>query len=86
MGSEDLLRRLQDRPFRPFQVHLSDGSVFAIPEREMVIVGRSSAVLPSRFGEDSEGRRLAEDWRTVSLIHVVQFSEAPKNGNGNGKA
>jgi hypothetical protein len=86
MRAEDLLRRLQDRPFKPFQVHLSDGSVFAVSEPEMVIVGRSSAVLPSRFGQDTEGRRLAEDWRTVSLVHIVQFSDVNGDGgNGNGQ-
>jgi hypothetical protein len=48
----------------------------------MVIVGRSTAVLPSRFGKDAEGRRSAEHWRTVALIHVVQFSNLNESRNG----
>lgn len=82
MRAEDLIDRLQDHPFRPFRIHLSDQTVLDVPEPAMVIVGRSSAVLPSRFGQDDEGRRLAERWRTISLMHIVQFSDAEDDGNG----
>jgi hypothetical protein len=79
---EDLLNRLYDHPFRPFRIHLSDGSALDVPEPAMVIVGRSTAVLPSRYGRDAEGRRLAEHWRTVVLVHVVQFSDLDEKRNG----
>ena len=82
MRPEDLRNRLDDQPFRPFRVHLSDGSTIEVPHRDMVIVGRSTAVLPSRFGEDEEGRTLAERWRTVDLIHMVQFTEIDDTPNG----
>jgi hypothetical protein len=82
MRAEDLNNRLHDQPFRPFRVHLSDGSLLEIPHAGMVIVGRSTAVLPSRFGTDDEGRPLAERWRTVDLVHVVQFSDLDEPVNG----
>ncbi len=82
MRSEDLLNRIYDEPFRPFRIHLSDGTLLDVPEPAMVIVGRSTAVLPSRFGTDSEGHPLAEHWRTISLIHMVQFSDLKDDGNG----
>jgi hypothetical protein len=82
MRPEDLLDRLQDRPFQAFRIHLSDGTVLDVPEPGMVIVGRSTAVLPSRFGLDEEGRRLAEHWRTISLVHMVQFSDLAEGTNG----
>ena len=50
MRAEDLLSRLQDEPFRPFHIHLSDGTTLEVPQGGMVIVGKSSAVLPSRLG------------------------------------
>ena len=71
MRAEDLLDRLEDHPFKPFRVHLSDGTALDVAEPGMVIVGKSSAVLPSRFGKDEEGRRLAEHWRTIALVHIV---------------
>jgi len=48
----------------------------------MVIVGRNTAVLPSRFGRDEEGRLLAESWRTVALLHIVQFSDLKEKTDG----
>jgi len=82
MRPEDLLNRLHDEPFRPFRIHLSDGSSLEVPDKSMVIVGRSSAVLPSRFGLDEEGHSLAEHWRTVALVHMVQFSDLSETTNG----
>ncbi len=82
MRPEDLLDRLEDRPFKPFRIHLSDGTTLSVPEPGMVIVGKSTAVLPSRFGRDEEGRRLAEHWRTVALVHIVQFSDLDESTNG----
>ena len=79
------MTRLHDEPFRPFRTHLSDGMVLEVPERAMVIVGRSTAVLLSRFGRDEEGRLLAESWRTVALVHMVQFSDLNEKTNGRRK-
>jgi hypothetical protein len=79
---EDLRNRLDDQPFKPFRIHLSDGSSIDVLYRDMVIVGRSTAVLPSRFGKDEEGRPFAERWRTVDLIHMVQFADIDEAANG----
>ena len=75
MRPEDLLNRLEDHPFKPFRMHLSDGSSVDVIDPHMIIVGRSSAVLPVRFGQDEEGRRLVERWRTVAQVHLVQFTD-----------
>ncbi len=85
MRAEDLLNRLADEPFRPFRIHLSDGSVLDVPQAGMVIVGKSSAVLPSRFTRDEEGRRIAARWRTIALLHIVQFSDVDDRARGNGR-
>lgn len=81
------MSRLEDEPFRPFRVHLSDGSSIEVPQAGMVIVGKSTAVLPSRFEFDEEGRRIAARWRTIALLHIVQFSDLnePRGGNGKGR-
>lgn len=79
----DLLRRLDDRPFRPFRVHLTNGTVIDVPKAGMVIVGHSTAVLPTRFATIEAGKRVAEDWRTIDLVHIVQFSDLQDKPNGN---
>lgn len=81
MTASDLLSRLEDQPFRPFRIHISDGTVLELTQPGMVIVGETSAVLPTMFGTDEDGRRLAKRWRTVALDHITQFSDV-ESSNG----
>ena len=60
MRAEDLQKRLDERPFDPFRIHLVDGSTINVTEPGMVIVGLATAVLPSQFGADEQGRPVAE--------------------------
>ena len=81
MRAKDLLNRLNDQPFRGFRIHLSDGSAIPVTEPGMMIVGVSSAVLPTEYGRD-EGERVATRWRTVALSHMVQFSDLDESVSG----
>jgi hypothetical protein len=81
MTATDLNHRLYDTPFRPFRVHLSDGSNIPV-NAGMVLVGESSAVLPTEVGHDSDGYPLVRRWRTISLAHIVQFSGADEPVTG----
>jgi hypothetical protein len=74
MRAKDLINRLSDHPFKGFRIHLSDGSAILVNEPGMIIVGPSSAVVPTEFGRD-QGERVATRWRTVALAHMVQFSD-----------
>lgn len=85
MRAADLLRRLDDKEFKPFRVHLSDGTKINVNQPGMAIVGLSSAVLPTKF-TSAEGRRVAFNWRTIALSHIVQFSDLPARRNGKGRA
>ena len=78
----DLLNRLHDRRFSPFRVHMSDGTVLEVLQPGMVIVGETTAVLPTLWGADDEGRRFAQRWRTLDLSHMTQFSDLEQS---NGK-
>lgn len=74
MTTAGLLNRLQDQPFSPFRVHLSDGTVLDVLQPGMVIVGETTAVLTTLWGTDEEGRRFARRWRTLALAYMTQFS------------
>ena len=74
MRIRDLIHRLHDEPFRGFRIHLSDGSSIPVMNPGMIIVGPSSAVVPTEFGK-AEGERVVTRWRTVALAHMVQFSD-----------
>jgi hypothetical protein len=75
MTPADLLNRLHDQPFRPFRIHMSDGSVLEVTNPGMSIVGETSVVLPTMWGYDVDGTRLAKRWRTLALGHITQFSD-----------
>jgi hypothetical protein len=75
MRPKDLLDRLRDHPFKPFRIHLSDGTRLDVSQPGMIIVGKSSAVLPSQWSKDEEGYRIAKHWRTIALAHIVQFGD-----------
>lgn len=81
MRVKDLINRLSDRPFKGFRIHLSDGSTIVVNDPGMIIVGPSSAVVPTEFGRE-QGERVATRWRTVALAHMVQFADTDEAVSG----
>jgi hypothetical protein len=75
MQLQDFLKRFYDVPFRPFRVHVSDGSVVEVSQQGLVIPSETTLILPTLFGTDEEGHQYAKRWRTISLDHVTQFSD-----------
>ena len=74
-----MIHKLEDQPFQPFRIHLDDGRTIDLREPGMVIVGLSSAVLPTEFGKEEEGLRIVKRWQTISIAHIVRFTDL---GNG----
>ena len=85
MQPHDLNQRLYDQPFRPFRLHLSDGSSIPVTNSGMVLVGESSVILPVEMGHDAQDFPLVKRWRTVALAHMVQFSDIGEAVSGKGK-
>ena len=82
MTAEDLNHKIYDQPFRPFRMHLSDGSTIPVNNGGLILVGESSAIVPTELGRDSEGHPLVRRWRTVALAHIVQFSDVDEPVTG----
>jgi hypothetical protein len=82
MRAADLMQRLEDAPFKPFRIHLSDQTTIDVTRPRMIVVGRSTAILPTEFELDEDGHRIARHWRTVALVHIVQFSDLDERVNG----
>lgn len=76
----DLLRFVQERPFRPFRLTLTDGRTMDIHHPELVIVGQSTAAIgiPSPRYAEPVSDRLVE----VSLLHVMQLEHLPEANAG----
>src|SRR5205823_989469 len=76
----DLYRKLRDHPFKPFRIRLVNNTTYDIPEPWMVIPGDTSAVVVTHVRRDDKGYEIAEDWRTISIAHLLEFSDlARKN-------
>ena len=82
MTTVDLNHRLYDKPFKPFRIHLSDGSSIPVTNAGVVLVGESSAILPTELARDTEGYPVVKRWRTVVLAHMMQFSDLDEPVSG----
>jgi hypothetical protein len=82
MNSEDLLRKLEDRPFHPFRIRLVNNSTYDILDPGMILVGDSSAVVATQPIRDDAGHLVTTGWRTVSISHMLEFSDPNKRSNG----
>lgn len=75
MTEGDLKRRLDDVPFAPFRMHLSDGTVIDVTEPGLVIFDETAVTLPARLRRNDHAEVEASRWRTVSIDHIVMFSD-----------
>jgi hypothetical protein len=82
MPPEDLRKKLQTRPFRPFRIHLSDGAEYDVMHPELLLLGRRSLVLGLASRPEEV---LYERTIDIELIHIVRMESiettAPR-GNG----
>jgi hypothetical protein len=85
MTAANLNQRLYDQPFKPFRVHLSDGTAIPITNSGPVLVGETSVVVPTEMGHDTHGYPLVKRWRTLALAHMVQFSDIDEPVTGKGR-
>jgi hypothetical protein len=75
MKSNDLNRKLSERPFQPFRLKTVNNTVYDVRNPNLVIVANSSAVLATREARDAKGRVTRIDWRTISIQHIVEFAD-----------
>ena len=75
MTFQDLARRLNDAPFKPFRIRMVNNTVYDVLDPGMIIVGESSAVIVTQQTRDDQGHRIATDWRTISISHIIEFAD-----------
>lgn len=66
MTSQDLLRKLDGAPFKPFRMKMVSDVSYDVRDPGMVIVGDSSAVVATEDIRDADGHAVTTDWRTIS--------------------
>ena len=69
MTAEDLIELLEERPFRPLRLRLTDGRSYEIRHPEMAIVTPSIVAIGLA---PAGGTRLAERITHCSVAHIVE--------------
>ncbi len=72
MPRQDIERELRRRPFRPFRMHLTDGTSSEVLHPELVLLGRRSLVLGLAASAEETFYERAVD---VDLIHIVRMED-----------
>lgn len=83
MSPIDLVQSIRKRPFEPFRVQVSDGTVYDVRHPELVMVGLGSISIGVPAAGQSQP--VYERVETISLQHVVKLlplPAAPVSGNG----
>jgi hypothetical protein len=85
MTAEELLELLEDRPFRPLRLHLADGRVREIRDREMAFVSRSHVAIGLQGDDESKVPDRMTFCSIPNIVEVEQFDIAGGSGsNGDG--
>jgi hypothetical protein len=69
MRPDDVLQLVRRRPFEPFRIHISDGTVYHIKGPEMAMVERSTVHVGVALPEQTD--ILVEV--VVSLLHITRL-------------
>jgi hypothetical protein len=83
MPPQDLLTALRRRPFEPFLLHVTDGTIYEVRHPELVMLSVTSAVVgvPAKGGAPPQIERC----EIVDLRHIgrlVPLGLPPSPGNG----
>jgi hypothetical protein len=70
---EDLLERLQEAPFRPFRVNMSDGNAYAVRHPDQVMVFSHKLII----GMGGNGSRAFTRDVHCSILHIVSLEDLP---------
>jgi hypothetical protein len=65
-----LLRTLEDRPFEPFRLHLSDGSSHDVTHPELLMVGTRTSLL---FVATTDNPRSADRAIKIDNLHITKL-------------
>ena len=71
MRPTDVLEFLERRPFRAFQLTLTDGRTYDVRHPELAMVGRSTVAIGLPAPDDSSP--IYDRLVTVSLMHIMQI-------------
>ena len=82
MTNRDVLLRMSDQPFKPFRLKLVNNSTYDITAPWMLMPGETSAVVATQTRRDDRGFDVITEWKTISISHILEFSDLHDKSNG----
>ena len=83
MPPHDVLDALRRRPFAPFRLHVTDGTVYEIRHPEMLLVGLASFTVAIPAQPDSPVYSRTEVVAARQVVRLVPLEQsATQQGNG----
>ena len=71
--AEQLRERMNENPFRPFRINLSDGRSFIVPNHDVALVKRNSIMV----GIDLDSRSFAQKYVECAILHITSIEDVP---------
>jgi hypothetical protein len=68
---DDVFQHLRKRPFEPFRIHLTDGTVYDVRHPDLVMVGEHFLVVG--LPRSADAAPLIDRYETAALMHVVRL-------------
>jgi hypothetical protein len=66
-----LRERMNETPFRPFRITLSDGRTFNVPNHDVALVKRNSI----EIGIDLDSRSFAQEYVECAILHITSIED-----------
>jgi hypothetical protein len=68
-----LRERMNEIPFRPFRINLSDGRTLPVPNHDVAFVKRNSVLV----GIDLDSRLFAQKYVECAILHITSIEDIP---------
>jgi hypothetical protein len=66
-----LRERMNEIPFRPFRITLSDGRAFNVPNHDVALVKRNSI----EIGIELDSRSFAQKYVECAILHITSIED-----------
>jgi hypothetical protein len=80
MNPDDLLSLLRRKPFEPFRIHLTDGTVYEVRHPDLVWVGRRVCLIG--WPAQDTAVPVFERYDQVSLLHITKLTPVEQQQAG----
>jgi len=71
--AEQLRARVNEQPFRPFRITMSDGRAFDVPNHDVAFVKKNTI----EVGTNLDARSWAQKYVECAILHITSIADLP---------